>query len=242
MSRARSPSASSFRPTRDRTATLTSASIALPRCRPEGSALIRRLVYVAFFLEVGLLLVVLPWSGFWEHNYFVVEWPPLEPLVTNNFVRGAVTGLGLVNLYAGFADLAHDLRGARTTRDVSPTMILCLVTDRRRFVRPIPDLLDQVRLAVHAGVDLIQVRERDLEAASLADLVSSILAVTRGSRTRVVVNDRLDVAIATGADGVHLRHDSIAVAAARTLAPSPFLVGRSVHDGGEARAARERTT
>ncbi len=115
-------------------------------------------------------------------------------------------------------------------------MILCLVTDRRRFVKPIPDLLDQVRLAVHVGVDLIQVRERDLEAASLADLVSSILAVTRGSRTRVVVNDRLDVAIATRADGVHLRHDSIAVAAARTLAPSPLLVGRSVHDVVETRA------
>jgi thiamine-phosphate diphosphorylase len=116
-------------------------------------------------------------------------------------------------------------------------VILCLVTDRRRLTRPVPDLLDQVRLAVDAGIDLIQVRERDLGASSLADLIGRILAVTRGSRTRVVVNDRLDVAIATGADGVHLRHDSIAVAAARTLAPAPFVVGRSVHDGGEARAA-----
>jgi hypothetical protein len=91
----------------------------LPRCRPEGSALIRRLVYVAFFLEVGLLLVVLPWSGFWAHNYFVVEWPALEPLVTNNFVRGAVTGLGLVNLYAGFADLAH-VFATREQHEMSP--------------------------------------------------------------------------------------------------------------------------
>lgn len=68
--------------------------------------MIRRLVYVAFFFEVGLLLVVLPWSGFWGHNYFAVAWPPLQPLMTNNFVRGAVTGLGVVNLVAGFADLA----------------------------------------------------------------------------------------------------------------------------------------
>ena len=66
----------------------------------------RRLLYVAFFLEVGLLLVVLPWSGFWERNYFAMTWPALRELVTNNFVRGAVTGLGLVNHYAGFADLA----------------------------------------------------------------------------------------------------------------------------------------
>jgi hypothetical protein len=71
-----------------------------------GIALIRRLVYVAFFLEVGLLLVVLPWSAFWEHNYFAEAWPALQSLLTNNFVRGAVTGLGLVNLVAGFADLA----------------------------------------------------------------------------------------------------------------------------------------
>jgi hypothetical protein len=68
--------------------------------------LARRLLYVAFFLEVGLLLVVLPWSAFWERNYFAMTWPTLRELLTNNFVRGAVTGLGLVNLYAGFADLA----------------------------------------------------------------------------------------------------------------------------------------
>lgn len=80
--------------------------------------MIRRLVYVAFFLEVGLLLVVLPWSGFWEHNYFAVAWPPLQPLMTNNFVRGAVTGLGVVNLVAGFADLAM-VFAAREHRDVT---------------------------------------------------------------------------------------------------------------------------
>ena len=68
--------------------------------------MIRHLVYIAFFLEVGLLLIVLPWSGFWERNYFAAAWPPLQAVLTNNFVRGAVTGLGLVNLVAGFADLA----------------------------------------------------------------------------------------------------------------------------------------
>lgn len=61
---------------------------------------------VAFFLEVGLLLLVLPWSPFWDHNYFVSAWPDLRPILTNNFVRGAVTGLGIVNLFAGIADLA----------------------------------------------------------------------------------------------------------------------------------------
>lgn len=80
--------------------------------------MIRRLVYVAFFLEVGLVLIVLPWSGFWEHNYFAVAWPALQPIMMNNFVRGAVTGLGVVNLVAGFADLAT-VFAARDRRDVT---------------------------------------------------------------------------------------------------------------------------
>lgn len=64
------------------------------------------MVYVALFLEVGLLLIVLPWSTFWERNYFVYAWPALRPVLMNHFVRGAVTGLGFVNLFAGFAELA----------------------------------------------------------------------------------------------------------------------------------------
>ena len=46
------------------------------------------------------------WPAFWEHNYFALAWPPLRTFLTNNFVRGAVSGLGVVNLFAGFADLA----------------------------------------------------------------------------------------------------------------------------------------
>jgi thiamine-phosphate pyrophosphorylase len=101
---------------------------------------------------------------------------------------------------------------------------ICLVTDRWRA-----DPLRQARWAAEAGVDLIQVRERDLEAAALAALVTDILAATRGTATRIIVNDRLDVAIACGAAGVHLRGDSMPVAAARRLASPGFLIGRSVH-------------
>jgi hypothetical protein len=64
-------------------------------------------LYVVFFVQVGLLLIVLPWwPAYWDHNYFAFAWPWLQPLLANNFVRGAVSGLGLVNLFAGFADLA----------------------------------------------------------------------------------------------------------------------------------------
>jgi hypothetical protein len=67
---------------------------------------VRRLLYVAFFVEVGLLLIVLPWSSFWEQNYFGHAMPVLRTLLTNNFVRGAVSGLGVLNLLAGFFELA----------------------------------------------------------------------------------------------------------------------------------------
>lgn len=49
---------------------------------------------------------MLPWSQFWERNYFAQNWPFLAPLITNSFFRGGVTGLGFVNLLAGVADLA----------------------------------------------------------------------------------------------------------------------------------------
>ena len=69
--------------------------------------IVRRFLYVVFFVQVGLLLIVMPWwPPFWEHNYFAMAWPALREFMTNNFVRGAVSGLGVVNLVAGFADLA----------------------------------------------------------------------------------------------------------------------------------------
>lgn len=119
--------------------------------------------------------------------------------------------------------------------------MICLVTDRRRLVGAdaAPGasracLVAQVQHAVDAGIDLIQVRERDLEAGELAALVTELLAATRGTPTRLVVNDRIDVALACGADGVHLRGDSIPILDARRLAPAGFLIGRSVHGVDEA--------
>ena len=95
-------------------------------------------------------------------------------------------------------------------------------------------LLRQARYAIDAGVDVIQIRERDLDAATLVALTSAVVAMARGTQTRIVVNDRIDVALAAGADGVHLRADSVSPEAVRTIAPSGFLVGRSVHSASEA--------
>ena len=72
----------------------------------------RRLLFVALLLESGLLLVLIPWSAFWERNYFV-EWSSvLAGLLTSNYTRGAITGLGLVNVWAALAELG-DLFGSR---------------------------------------------------------------------------------------------------------------------------------
>ena len=119
-------------------------------------------------------------------------------------------------------------------------MILCLVTDRRRlyaagaFDAARRCMAEQARRAVEAGIDLVQIRERDLEASELLALVSDVVRLTRGTTTRVVVNDRLDVALAAGADGVHLRADSLPPRGARSIAPTGFLIGCSVHRLDEA--------
>lgn len=65
----------------------------------------RRLLLIAFFLEVGFALVIVPWSSFWDRNYFAQSVPGVEAVITNDFVRGGVSGIGLLNLVAGMAEL-----------------------------------------------------------------------------------------------------------------------------------------
>jgi hypothetical protein len=76
--------------------------------------LLKRLLFVAYFLEVGLLLLLVPWSAFWDRNYFAVTFPPLQDILRNNYIRGAVSGLGIVNLLMGFEELASLLWARRT--------------------------------------------------------------------------------------------------------------------------------
>ncbi len=122
-------------------------------------------------------------------------------------------------------------------------MIICLVTDRRRLAPESGEtergrcLVQQCREAVAAGVDIVQVREPDLAARPLVELVRQMCAAAAGSKTRVVVNDRLDVALAADAGGVHLRADSLPWRTVRGFVPSSFVVGCSVHGVDEARAA-----
>ena len=100
-------------------------------------------------------------------------------------------------------------------------MIRCCVTDRRAG-----DVLETVERAVADAVDMIQVREKDMEAGALFDLVRAVLRRVRGTPTKVLVNDRLDVALAAGAHGVHLPSTGLPIS---TVRPLIDLVGVSTH-------------
>lgn len=79
----------------------------------------KRLLLIAFFLEIGFVLIVVPWSAYWDRNYFAQSLPTVHALITNNFVRGAVSGLGLINVGAGVSELVSLLMA----RHVRPSRI-----------------------------------------------------------------------------------------------------------------------
>jgi len=116
---------------------------------------------------------------------------------------------------------------------------VCFVTSRAATgERP---LLDVSRAAIEGGCDLLQVREKDLTGGPLLALAREIVeaAKPRGARCIVVVNDRLDVAIAAKAAGVHLPADGLPIEQVRRASGKRFVIGRSVHSIAEARQAEK---
>jgi polyferredoxin len=72
-----------------------------------------RLLLAALLFETGFLLMVVPWSAYWDRNYFAESIPLLHAFVTNNFTRGAVSGLGVVNVVAGALELLSVIAARR---------------------------------------------------------------------------------------------------------------------------------
>ena len=128
------------------------------------------------------------------------------------------------------------------TPPVPPASRLGVVSDRRRLAaaagRPLADaaalLVAQVEAAAAGQAGFFQLREPDLDAAALLLLTRRLLEAAAG-RTRLVVNDRADVAAAAGA-AVHLKHRSLSPAHVRTWTPTTWI-SRAVHTAGEAHAA-----
>ena len=104
---------------------------------------------------------------------------------------------------------------------------LYLITDRRQV--PGGDLLSAVRRALRGGVRAVQLREKDLCARELLPLAREMRTLTSEFGARLLINDRLDVALAAGADGVHLGGASLPVAEARAILGPKILIGVSTH-------------
>ncbi len=114
---------------------------------------------------------------------------------------------------------------------------LYLITDRVASSRPPADVVEE---CLGAGLRAVQLREKDLPARDLLALATTLREATRRHGARLVVNDRADVALAAGADGVQRTHASLPVRALREISPPGFLVGASVHSAAEAsRAERD---
>ena len=122
-----------------------------------------------------------------------------------------------------------------------PTPSLHLVTSRARLApdarttREQVSALDaQIDAAIAAGVDIIHIRERDMDAGLLLGLVERAVARASGTSTRILVNERADVAAAAGASGVHLPASGLPATRVRALSAT-WIVGRSTHVGEEPR-------
>jgi thiamine-phosphate pyrophosphorylase len=115
-------------------------------------------------------------------------------------------------------------------------MIRCYITDRRATTEPI---LACIERNLARGIEWIQVREKDLEARDLFHLVSSALQLPNPYGSRILVNTRIDVALAAGASGAHLPSGSPAPRSWRAVTPPEFSIGVSCHSVEEVQRAEQ---
>ena len=114
----------------------------------------------------------------------------------------------------------------------------CYITDRRTL--PVKtNLLDNIARNLAAGVEWIQIREKDLSARELFDLTALVLGLPNPQQAKILVNSRVDVALAARAGGVHLPAGSPAPRLWRASSPAGFLIGVSCHSVEEVRAAEQ---
>jgi thiamine-phosphate pyrophosphorylase len=111
---------------------------------------------------------------------------------------------------------------------------LYLITDRKQTSLPLPEA---VRLALSGGVRAIQVREKDLPVRELLGLSRELRVSTREFGAKLFINDHVDIALAVGADGVHLGHHSMPASAVRKIIGDKMMIGVSAHTVEEARVA-----
>lgn len=106
------------------------------------------------------------------------------------------------------------------------------MTDRKQVTRP---LLEVVEECLEGGLRAVQLREKDLPVRELLGMAAPLREATRRRGARFLVNDRVDVALAVGADGAQRTHESLPVSVMREVGGPGFMVGASVHSVAEAR-------
>jgi thiamine-phosphate pyrophosphorylase len=116
--------------------------------------------------------------------------------------------------------------------------VRCYITDRRTLPADTP-LLDSIARNLAAGIEWIQIREKDLSARELLDLTQRVLALPNPQDSKILVNSRVDVALAARAAGAHLPAGSPAPHRWRACTPPGFLIGVSCHTLDEVRAAED---
>lgn len=126
-----------------------------------------------------------------------------------------------------------------------PKPITCLITSGATTPTSTPasedfqSVLALVGVAVSARISLVQLREKNLTARTLYELAARAAEMTRGSATRLLINDRADIARCAGADGVHLTAQSLEAEIIRRAFGPDFLIGVSTHSLPQARSARD---
>lgn len=117
---------------------------------------------------------------------------------------------------------------------MKPDFTLYLITDRHAARMP---LAEAVRLALRGGVRAVQLREKDLPVRELLALAQEMRNITGEFEAKLFINDRVDVAVAVDADGVHLGRQSMPAGAVRRIVGRKMLIGVSTHNRAEAQEA-----
>ena len=99
--------------------------------------------------------------------------------------------------------------------------------------------LSLVKTASDVRIPLIQIREKNISARSLYQLTASVMTAIRSSSTKALVNERIDIAMAAGADGVHLTSRSVPLDVVRRHVPDGFVIGVSTHSIDDISAAQQ---
>lgn len=133
-------------------------------------------------------------------------------------------------------DVLADVELRLTASPLADSQRLYLLVDCRL---PVDQFTQQLSQLAEAGVDLFQLRDKTADGAKLLVYAQAAMVALRGTSAKLIVNDRVDIALASGADGVHVGQDDLPIEAVQRLARGRLIIGVSTHNIEQARAAEQ---